>query len=141
MKTIFDKTNLANLNLKNRLFRSAVWENLADNGHMTKELFELYENLAKGGVGNIITSFSSVLEDDIPAPNMLCIYDDSFIDDYTQLTEKVHAYGANIFLQIVAGGSQGRNNINSGKVIYGPSAHKNPITGIEACRNDTGRYM
>ena len=58
MKTIFDKTNLANLNLKNRLFRSAVWENLADNGHMTKELFELYENLAKGGVGNIITSFS-----------------------------------------------------------------------------------
>ena len=132
MKTIFDKTNLANLNLKNRLFRSAVWENLADNGHMTKELFELYENLAKGGVGNIITSFSSVLEDDIPAPNMLCIYDDSFIDDYTQLTEKVHAYGANIFLQIVAGGSQGRNNINSGKVIYGPSAHKNPITGIEA---------
>lgn len=48
MKTIFDKTNLANLDLKNRLFRSAVWENLADNGHMTKELFELYENLAKG---------------------------------------------------------------------------------------------
>ena len=37
----------------------------------------------------IITSFSSVLEDDIPAPNMLCIYDDSFIDDYTLLTEKL----------------------------------------------------
>ena len=132
MKTIFDKTNLANLNLKNRIFRSAVWENLANNGHMTEELFALYENLAKGGVGSIITSFSSVLENDLPAPNMLCIYDDSFIDDYIQLTEKVHSYGAKIFLQIVAGGSQGRNNINSGKTIYGPSAHKNPITGIEA---------
>ncbi len=39
MKTIFDKTNLANLDLKNRLFRSAVWENLADNGLYDKGTF------------------------------------------------------------------------------------------------------
>lgn len=132
MKNIFDKTNLANLPLKNRLFRSAVWENLADNGHMTKELFKVYEDLAKGGVGTIITSFTTVSADDLPAPNMLGIYDDSFIDEYTSLTEMVHSYDTKIFMQIVAGGSQGNYNASTGKTIYGPSSHKNIITGIEA---------
>lgn len=70
---------------------------------------------------------------------MLCIYNDSFIDDYTLLTEKVHSYGANIFLQIVAGGSR-KNNINSGKTIYGPTPIK-IYHWHRSCGNDTERYM
>ena len=39
MKTIFDKTTMKNLALKNRLFRSATWEALADNdGHFDEEI-------------------------------------------------------------------------------------------------------
>ena len=132
MKTIFDKTNFVNLPIKNRIFRSAVWEGLTKNEHMTDELFRTYEELAKGGTGVIITSFVTVNPDDIPAPNMLGIYDDSFIEEYKKLTDMVHSYGAKIFIQLVAGGSQGRNNSNLGKTIYGPSAHVNPITGVEA---------
>ena len=132
MKTIFDKTNFVNLPIKNRIFKSAVWEGVAKNEHLTDELFRTYEELAKGGTGVIITSFVTVNPDDIPAPNMLGIYDDSFIEEYKKLTDMVHSYGAKIFIQLVAGGSQGRNNVNLGKTIYGPSAHVNPITGIEA---------
>lgn len=30
MKTLFDKTRLSNMHLKNRFFRSATWEAMAD---------------------------------------------------------------------------------------------------------------
>jgi len=47
--------------MKNRFFRSATYDGLADvRGHMTEELFQAYENLAKGGVGTIITGLTSV---------------------------------------------------------------------------------
>ena len=60
MKTLFDKTKLSTMNMKNRFFRGALWESLADEkGHMTDELYSIYEELAKGGVGTIITGFTT----------------------------------------------------------------------------------
>lgn len=42
MKTLFDNTTLSNMNLKNRFFRSATWEAMADNkGHMTEKLYNV----------------------------------------------------------------------------------------------------
>ena len=65
MKTIFDPVSLGKLRLKNRLIRSATWEALADeDGHMSEELFAQYERLAAGGVGAIITGFTSAADDD-----------------------------------------------------------------------------
>ena len=102
MKTLFDETKVSKMNLKNRFIRSAIWEGLADEkGHLTDELINLYEDLAKGGVGTIITGFANVMEFDQPAPNMTGIYDDIFIDEYQRLTSKVHEYDANIIMQIV----------------------------------------
>lgn len=52
MKSLFDQTLLAGMKLKNRFVRSATYDGFADEGgHMTDELFQRYENLAKGGVG------------------------------------------------------------------------------------------
>ncbi|WP_354094020.1 hypothetical protein [Clostridium gasigenes] len=65
MKTLWDKTNIGNMELKNRFFRGALWEDLADEkGHMTSELSSIYEELAKGGVGTIITGYSFVTRDE-----------------------------------------------------------------------------
>lgn len=61
MKSLFDKTELAGMTMKNRIIRSATNDGFADkNGHMTKKLYEIYENLAKGGVGTIITGLTFV---------------------------------------------------------------------------------
>jgi len=58
MKTLFDKTKISKIDLKNRFIRSAIWEELADeNGHLTDDLINHYEELAKGGVGTIIMGF------------------------------------------------------------------------------------
>ena len=61
MKTIFDETLMGGLRMKNRLVRSATGENLAtEKGNLPKDLVDIYTDLAKGGVGMIIFSFTSV---------------------------------------------------------------------------------
>jgi len=55
MPTLFEKTVINGMELKNRLVRSATHEAMADDeGFPTDQLFKLYERLAKGGVGLII---------------------------------------------------------------------------------------
>ncbi|WP_378956086.1 NADH:flavin oxidoreductase [Pelosinus sp. sgz500959] len=123
MKNLFDQTQFAGIKLKNRLIRSATVDGVADErGHMTKELFEVYENLAKGGVGTIITGMTYISDLEQPSPGQMGIYDDSFINEYKKMTAMVHQYNANIILQIASLGSQTFPNENGGKVMWGPSA-------------------
>ena len=65
MKNIFDETRINSMVLKNRMVRSATWENMADeNGHMTGKLFKVYGELARGGVGMIISGCTFVMPGD-----------------------------------------------------------------------------
>ena len=87
MKKIFKPVNIGKLALKNRLVRSATWENLAaDDGRMTEKLFNVYEELAKGGVGLIITGYAFVTDGEKPNPGMMGISNDTVIEDYKKLT-------------------------------------------------------
>lgn len=139
MKKLFDNTTLGNINLKNRFFRSATWEAMADEkGHMTDELYRVYEDLAKGGIGTIITGYAFVTEDEQPNPGMMGIYDDSFISEYKEFTDKIHSFDTNIILQIAYGGSQTTFNVGQ-RTILGPSAVPHDICGItpkEATKED-----
>ncbi|MEG0297275.1 MAG: NADH:flavin oxidoreductase [Clostridium sp.] len=132
MKTLFDKTKLLNMEMKNRFIRGALWEDLADEkGHMTPELSNIYEELAKGGVGTIITGYSFVTEDEQPNPGMMGIYDDSFIPEYREFTDKIHSLGSNIIMQIVYGGFMTKFNVGE-RTIWGPSTIQNEATGTWA---------
>ncbi|MDF2925800.1 MAG: NADH:flavin oxidoreductase [Paenibacillaceae bacterium] len=123
MRTLFDQTQFAGLKLKNRFVRSATNDGFADGrGHVTPELMQIYEGLAKGGVGTIITGLTYVSHREQPYPGQMGIYDDSFIEDYKPLTDAVHRYEANIIVQLVSVGTQTRHPENGGKVIWGPSA-------------------
>lgn len=130
MKKAFDKIELKGLELKNRFIRSAIWEGFAtDEGFVTDKLVNFYKELSEGGVGTIITGFSNVKEYDQPAPRMMGVYDDKFIEGLKRIPEAVHRVGTKIFLQIAVGGSQGRGNSTR---IVGPSEHVNPMTGNKA---------
>lgn len=123
MKSLFDKTELAGMRLKNRFIRSATYDGFADkNGHMTKKLYKIYENLAKGGVGTIITGMTFVSDLENVYPGQSGIYDDTFIDEYQVLTEMAHQYNVNIIMQLAYIGSQTSVNVNSGKAVWGPSS-------------------
>ena len=139
MKNLFEKTMLKNMNMKNRFIRSALWENLADDkGHMTPELFNIYEELAKGGASTIVTGYAFVTKDEQPNPGMMGIYEDSFIEEYKELTDMAHKNNANIIMQLAYGGSQTGLTPPS-KVILGPSAIENMVSKVtpkEATKED-----
>ena len=137
MKNLFERTKIKSLEMKNRFIRSAVWMNLAEaDGHLNKEIFDTYEELAKGGVGLIITGYAFISEDEQPNPRMLGIYDDSFIEEYRSLVEKVHENNSKIALQIVYGGSQSEHPDAENMKILGPSAVKNRVTGLTPIEAD-----
>lgn len=121
MDYIFSRTRLNKLELKNHLVRSATWENMTtEDGHMTPELYNTYEKLAKSEVGLIITGYANVLREEQPNPGMMGIYDNSFIDEYRKLTDMVHSYGSKIIMQIAYGGTKTTYNVGE-RVIYAPS--------------------
>jgi len=130
MANIFESTAIGGMVLKNRLIRSATWENMADDkGHMTDPLFKVYADLAKGGVGMIITGYAFILEQEQPNPGMMGIYDDSFVAEYQQLTSMVHQHDSRIVAQIAYGGSQ-TGYPAEGRLIWGPSAVADLATGV-----------
>lgn len=104
MKTIFDSIDINHLFLKNRIIRSATWEALANkDGSLSKELIDVYENLAKGGVGAIITGFTSVDHQDNYLENVARINNDYFISQWQTLVNKVHKQDVPIIVQLALG--------------------------------------
>jgi len=104
MKTIFEPVMLGKLRLKNRLIRSATWEALADEGgHMRQELFDTYERLAAGGVGAIITGFTSTADDDRYFGGMARLSRDELIPEHQRLTKLCHAHSCPVIVQLALG--------------------------------------
>ncbi|MGL4411870.1 MAG: NADH:flavin oxidoreductase [Bacteroidales bacterium] len=131
-RTLFDQTKLSSIEMKNRFFRGALWEDLADDkGHLTPELSAIYEELAQGGAATLITGYAFVTKDEQPNPGMMGIYSDIFIPEYKEFTDKIHSLGANIIMQICYGGSMTTFNVGS-RTIWGPSSHINESTGTSA---------
>ncbi len=103
-KTLFDRVKLGSIELKNRLIRSATWEGLADaSGHLPETLYNTYEELAKGGVGAIITGFTSVADDDRYFDGMARLSNDGLIPEHQRLTEICHAENCPVIVQIALG--------------------------------------
>ena len=105
---LFKETVISGIAVKNRIIRSATHDGLADeNGAPSDKLISKYEQLAKNGVGCIITGYAAVSRNGVsPYPRMMKIYDDSVIGKYKELTEAVHRQGAPVILQIAHCGRQ-----------------------------------
>ena len=122
VSVLFSESRIGNLVLKNRFVRSATWENMAtEDGHMTDNLYAIYEELAQGQVGLIVTGYANIVEEEKPNAGMMGIYDDSFIEEYSQLTDLVHRFDSKIVMQIAYGGTKTTHNVGE-RVIYAPSA-------------------
>lgn len=132
MRSIFDTTRLKQTTLKNRIVRSATWEQMAtDDGRMTDRLFDVYDKLAQGGVGLIITSYTHITEAHRPNRKMLGIDDDRGLPGYRALTKNVHRHGCAIVMQIVYGGTQSFLQPEDGSIL-GPSAVAEMSSGVIA---------
>lgn len=118
----FDPVRLGNLEIKNHFVRSATSERKAsEDGHLTPELVNIYEELAKQQIGLIITGYTYPSLDAIVKSRMMGIYDDSFIEEYQAFTKMIHSYGAKVLMQLVHGGSSSDYRKESRKIV-GPSS-------------------
>jgi 2,4-dienoyl-CoA reductase-like NADH-dependent reductase (Old Yellow Enzyme family) len=105
MSRLFESTEINGIKLANRFVRSATWEGMAArDGACTPALVDLMSELARGGVGLIITSHAYVRTDGQAGAGQLGIYDDTFIEGFRNMTRAVHESGGRIVLQIAHGG-------------------------------------
>lgn len=112
MSKLFDISSINGMNLSNRFVRSATWEGLATtDGAVTPRLIEKMVELAKGGVGLIISSHTYVSKDGQATPWQLGIYKDELISGFKKLTDAVHENGGKIILQLAHAGNYAKENL------------------------------
>lgn len=121
-KDLFDTFPLKQLNLKNRFVRSATWEGMCDaDGKVTPQLIEFYRDLAKGGIGLIISGYSYVRDDGKQLSGKMGIAHDFHLPGLKDLTAAVHQDGGLVFCQLVHAGGQTTRKV-IGRQPLAPSA-------------------
>ncbi|HCN20059.1 MAG: NADH peroxidase [Planctomycetes bacterium RIFCSPHIGHO2_02_FULL_50_42] len=129
-RLLFTPININTLTLPNRFVRSATNEYMTDeNDFVTDRLASLYEKLARGGVGLIITGHSYVRKDGKASKRQAAIYDDKFIPAYKRLVERLRPFDTKIMLQITHGGRQTKPEICDDTPIA-PSPITDKSTGV-----------
>jgi 2,4-dienoyl-CoA reductase-like NADH-dependent reductase (Old Yellow Enzyme family) len=89
---VFKPGRIGNIELKNRLVRSATYENAAnEDGTVSEKLIEIYRELAGGGVGLIITGIAGTYTKALAPHRMMGIYDDAFVPGLKKITQAVKA--------------------------------------------------
>lgn len=123
MTTLFEPVSIGQLKLDNRIVRSATYEKRADeNGFITPSLIDLYETLATGGAGLIITGCALVHVSGRMIPQMIGAHSDIYTDGLRRLTDAVHDIDGRIALQIAHGGRQCSARMLGGEEAMAPSA-------------------
>ena len=127
---LFMPVTIGGMEILNRFVRSATNEHLVDGeGYVTDRLGDMYEELAKGGVGLIITGHAYVRPDGKSSLKQVAIYHDRFIPAYKKILKRVHKYNAKIVLQIAHGGRQTKPEL-CGCTPIAPSAVTDSSSGI-----------
>ena len=124
MNTLFDRTTINSMTLKNRLARSATWEGMCDaDGKPGQKLIAFYRTLARGNVGLIITGYTFVSPEGKHLPGKMGIHTDDFSDTMKEMTRAVHEDGGKICIQLVHAGGQ-TDSSKAGRKPLAPSAVK-----------------
>ncbi len=121
MAKLFETTTLNNMVLENRFVRSATWEGMATpEGYPTRRLTRVLVDLARGGVGLIITGHAYVSREGQAGAFQLGIYSDDHIGLLREMTKAVHDAGGRIVAQISHAGCAAASRL-TGSAPLGPS--------------------
>lgn len=124
MKSIFDPVTLGGIASPNRLVRSAAFECPARNGgySFVENLGPLYERLAEGGVGVIISGAVGVGPNSRALPSMIKAYGGGFVPEMRELARRVHAKDGKLVVQISHCGVKA-GCLDTTKIPLGPSVY------------------
>ena len=140
---LFESIKIGNVEIKNRIAMAPMANIglITPDGCFTKRAVDYYVERAKGGTGLIITGAVKVENEieKLKMPSFPCITTNPthFIQTASELTERVHAYGAKIFIQITLGlGRSGAPGFLDGQPVA-PSAIPNYWDPTITCRELT----
>jgi 2,4-dienoyl-CoA reductase-like NADH-dependent reductase (Old Yellow Enzyme family) len=129
MDPLFTPWKIGPLEIPNRLVRSATWEGMAlEDGTVTDALAVATADLARGGVGLIITGYAFVLPEGRGLPKQTGVHSDELVKSLGKMTDAVHEANGLVALQIVHAGAQTRAEW-IGRTPVGPSAMVHPSYG------------
>lgn len=121
-ESILEPATFDKIKTCNRLVRSATCEYMAGaDGRPVGKLIELYNQLAQGNIGVVITGFSYVLPNGRSNPGQTGIYSDDLIPDWQKISSLFSQSPSLLLMQIVHGGRQVRAKTHEGPV-WAPSA-------------------
>lgn len=119
---LFEPREINGMDLKNRIVRSATYENMAtEDGKITDKAEKYYAQLAKGGTGLIIPGHAFVHKSGQAGPNQIGVYNDDCIPGLKRLADEVHKHGAKVALQLAHAGRQTAPEL-IGETTIAPSA-------------------
>lgn len=131
MKNLFGSCSIGNLTVKNRIIRAATHEGTADrDGMPTDDLLRMYQKLAAGGAGAIITGYVSVMRNGRTLPNMRMFDSDTYIPVYKSINDQLKQFNVPIILQIAHGGSRSMSKVTGQDVISSSGRRKNDFGDI-----------
>ncbi|MBS3809582.1 MAG: NADH:flavin oxidoreductase, partial [Desulfobacterales bacterium] len=107
MSILFETVEINGMCVPNRFVRSATYDGCADkNGDVTQMQIDLFDRLASGGTGLIVTGIAYVHDSGQISAFQNSIADDGRIAGLKKLTDAVHAKGAKIAVQLFHAGRE-----------------------------------
>jgi 2,4-dienoyl-CoA reductase-like NADH-dependent reductase (Old Yellow Enzyme family)/alpha-beta hydrolase superfamily lysophospholipase len=129
-KIVFSPASIGSVPLANRLVRSATLECMClDPGVLDDRYVTLYENLARGGVGLIVTGNFFVHRLGVVQDNNLILDSDAVIPQLLKVTSAVKRLGVPIFAQVNHGGRYARPLLTGAEPLA-PSAVRDTISRV-----------
>ena len=119
-KTLFSPEKIGNVEIKNRIVRSATYTHSATNdGYVTDEMIKFHTDLAMGGTGFIITGITTIDKIGTISPGQVCLYDDSYIEGQKKFVDAVHdCSDVKIAPQLSHSGRQGLTPIAPSAITF-----------------------
>lgn len=130
MPDIFDTLTLNGMELRNRFVRSATMDGLANQGMVSDVELKLYQELAKGEIGLIISHGLFPTKEGQCSPGQISVHTDEAVPSLRKLVNIVHERNGKIVAQILHGGWQCHTGV-TGLPPVGPSTVVHPRSGLK----------
>lgn len=96
---IFTPCKIGPVTLRNRVIRSAAFENMAYNNSPSRDLFNYHTAVARGGVGMTTVAYAAVCRSGLSFSGQLWMREE-IVPELKKLTDAIHAEGAKASIQL-----------------------------------------